>query len=80
MSYRVFKNTKLAQARLTARVRRHDAAQKAAAEKEPQEATGTMMTQIDCPECSSVFDLEGDRDGETVHCTECNVRLIIRRH
>lgn len=80
MSYRGFKNTKLAQSRLFARVQRNEAARKAAAKKEPQDAIGTMMTQIDCPDCNNVFDLEGDRDGETVHCPDCNVRLKIRRH
>lgn len=80
MGYGRLKNTKLAQTRNAARVERRKAARKAAAEKEPQETIGTMMTQIDCPECSGVFDLEGDRDGETVHCTDCNVRLKIRRH
>lgn len=49
------------------------------AEVEPEEAMGTMMTQIDCPMCQSVFDLEGDRDGETVECPDCHAKLIIRR-
>lgn len=79
MTYGSLKNTPRAMARLSARVARKEAADKAAAEKEIEEARGTIMTQIDCPACNTVFDLEGDRDGETVNCPDCNVPLKVRR-
>jgi uncharacterized Zn finger protein (UPF0148 family) len=47
--------------------------------REPLDAVGTIMTQIDCPECDSVFDKEGDVDGETVECPDCSSLLKIRR-
>lgn len=50
-----------------------------ALEKEPEDAVGTIMTQIDCPSCQSVFDLEGDRDGEVTECPDCHIKLKIRR-
>lgn len=80
MSYCAPKSTPLALARLRGRVERRAAEHKAAAKKEPEEARGTMMTQIDCPACDTVFDLEGDCDGELVPCPDCNSPLIIRRH
>lgn len=46
---------------------------------EPEDASGTLQTQIDCPACSSVFDLEGDCDGETVECPDCHAKLKVRR-
>lgn len=48
-------------------------------QEEIPDARGTMMCQIDCPECNSVFDLEGDRDGEVVECPDCHTKLKVRR-
>lgn len=50
-------------------------------EKEDEDlptACGTMYTHIDC-DCGTVFDLEGDRDGETVECPDCGEKMIVRR-
>jgi uncharacterized Zn-finger protein len=48
-------------------------------EQELETATGTLMTQITCPHCSTVFDLEGDREGEKVKCPDCGEHSRVRR-
>lgn len=50
-----------------------------AEDDEPMAARGTIMTQIDCPACGDVFDLEGDRDAEQIECEQCNAKLVVRR-
>jgi hypothetical protein len=79
MNYRIPKSTPLALKRLNARVDRNRKAREDAANKEPEDAFGTMMTQIDCPACDDTFDMEGDRDGEIINCQNCNTPLRIRR-
>jgi uncharacterized Zn finger protein (UPF0148 family) len=46
----------------------------------PETARGTIMTQIDCPYCGTVFDLEGDRDGEIIACPDCRANMRVERH
>lgn len=47
--------------------------------RELETAYGTIVTRIDCPDCSGVFDLEGDREGETVTCPDCKSDFRCRR-
>lgn len=46
---------------------------------EPEVAMGTIMTQVICPACDTVFDLEGDCEGEQHDCPDCHAKLIVRR-
>lgn len=36
-----------------------------------EDVTGYLRTQIYCPCCSNVFDVEGDATGDTLQCDAC---------
>ena len=46
-------------------------------ETEPEDATGTLFTHVDCP-CGTVLEFEGDINGETVECYDCHATLLVR--
>lgn len=37
-----------------------------------KQATSTLYTHVDCPNCDAVFEVEGDQQGTIVVCTECD--------
>lgn len=51
----------------------------AEASEELPTASGTIMTQITCPDCTNVFDVEGDAEGDEVECPDCEAKMIVRR-
>ena len=44
---------------------------------EPEEVSGYLRTQWDCPECGEVCDVEGDASSEIVACDACGFRVHI---
>lgn len=49
-----------------------------AKDEELPEATGTIMTQVDCACCPNVFDVEGDAQSDEVECPGCHEKMIVR--
>ena len=48
-------------------------------EEELEVGMGSIYTRIDCPHCYECFELEGDREGETIECEFCHEKMIVRR-
>lgn len=47
-------------------------------EAEPK-AKGWLNTTIECGNCSEVFDLSGDKDGEEIECPGCKLKVMVYR-
>lgn len=40
-------------------------------------ATGWLITEVDCPICDEVIQLEGDAKGEVMECPYCSVKIMV---